>query len=144
MIASCQLTRAWQDNRATLGIWQFEFIPGKSPQNFRPLFSLENPNRDTHQDDVIDAGTYLCTPHNGPKYQNVWKLENVPNHTDILIHWGNWEDDTLGCILLGMTSPGMIDNRIAIGQSKKAIDYVRDLIGVENSFNLKIVDGFLA
>ena len=48
------------------------------------------------------------------------ELLNVPNFKDILIHWGNDDDDTSGCILVGETQKtNRIDNGF-IGSSRDA------------------------
>ncbi len=64
----------------------------------------------------IPSGTYKLIPReSGPRfyerYVKRWswhrgmiELENVPNFTAILIHPGNKDDDTAGCILVGNTA----------------------------------------
>lgn len=74
--------------------------------------------------DPIPCGTYLCEPHNGPKWQNVWKLQNVPGHTAILIHAGNTIKDTADCILVGDTF-GRISGCDAILNSVLTLDHLR-------------------
>lgn len=49
----------------------------------------------------IPFGSYLCRPHFGDKFKNVWELAQVPGRSDILIHNGNTVQDTDGCILVG-------------------------------------------
>lgn len=36
-----------------------------------------------------------------PFHEGMLELQNVPNFTDVLIHCGNTDDDTAGCLLLG-------------------------------------------
>lgn len=50
----------------------------------------------------IPPGSYLCQRVVSPKFGETFELINVPNRTKILFHWGDDEDDTAGCLLLGM------------------------------------------
>lgn len=49
----------------------------------------------------IPKGRYEVGPHNTPKYPDVWEVLNVPHRSAILIHNGNTNRDTQGCILVG-------------------------------------------
>lgn len=49
----------------------------------------------------IPKGVYKVVPRTSPKYKNHFILENVPNRKFILIHQGNFNTDTRGCILIG-------------------------------------------
>lgn len=57
----------------------------------------------------IPTGSYNCIWHHSPRFGWVYKVLNVPNRTNILIHVGNWagneakgfKSNTEGCILLG-------------------------------------------
>lgn len=118
------LNRSWHDSRATLGMLKIEGV------EHSPIFTLENPQRKTLEDCLIPAGEYECEPYSGTKYKDVYKVLDVPGRTDILFHWGNWEKNTLGCILLGLGS-GMMKGEPAVSNSKKAIEYFRGLIGDE-------------
>ena len=46
----------------------------------------------------IPAGTYIIKL----QHQGMLWLQNVPNFTTIYIHIGNTDEDTRGCILVGM------------------------------------------
>lgn len=104
----------------------------------RAIFTLENPKRPERFDDRIPAGTYQCIPYSGTKYKNVYLVQNVPNRTGILFHWGNTEKHTLGCILLGFVL-GKIGNENAVLDSVKCFEYFRKLVG-KNKFTLIIED----
>lgn len=115
------LQRAWSDERATIGMLT---VLGEM---HNPIFTLENPLRLTDKDNRIPAGVYDCKPYSGTKFKNVYLVEGVPNRSTILIHWGNFERDTDGCILVGLES-GMLAGEPAITHSKRAFDYLRELV----------------
>lgn len=96
--------------------------------NYNPIFTLENPLRATNVDNRIPAGIYECKPYSGTKFQNVYLVEGVPGRSTILIHWGNFAKDTEGCILVGLES-GVLMNEPAVMHSKKAFDYLREIVG---------------
>ena len=126
-----KIIRAFSNNLVTLGMLQIQGI------YHQPIYTLENPDRITDVDDVIDPGMYICKPHFGTKYKNVWKIHDVPRREDILIHWGNVEKHTLGCILVGLGA-GQLNGQPAVLNSKRAIALMRKLIGMK-SFHLTIV-----
>lgn len=49
----------------------------------------------------IPKGVYKVSPRYSDKYKNHFILDNVPNRRYILIHHGNYNTDTKGCILIG-------------------------------------------
>lgn len=49
----------------------------------------------------IPLGKYNVIRHNTDEHPNTWQLQNVPGRTGILIHNGNTERDSLGCIIVG-------------------------------------------
>ena len=55
---------------------------------------------------AVHAGSYLCVrgdhtlPHKKDPFET-FMLTEVPGHTGILIHPGNYQDDSSGCILVG-------------------------------------------
>ena len=115
------LQRGFQNSKVTLGMLQ---IIG--PEH-SPIYTLENPFRQSGVDSCIPAGTYSCKPFSGTKYKNVFEVINVPNRTAILIHNGNTEADTLGCILVGL-SLGTIGTDPAVLESKKGLEYFKNLM----------------
>ncbi len=60
-----------------------------------------------NDDKLAPVGIFNCVPHvksnNG---QHCWMLENVPGRTGILIHTGNTEYDSEGCIIIGLQANG--------------------------------------
>lgn len=116
---------------ATLGMLTMEGVP--------PLWTLEQLWRD-NQDDVscIPTGTYTCVPHGwndeAVRFTKVWEVTQVPGREAILLHAGNFDTDTHGCILVGMSiSKGVLQN------SRQAINLLRTAIGAQ-SFTLMLTD----
>lgn len=86
----------------------------------------------------IPAGIYNLIGHQGHK-TDVWELQDVPGHTGILIHAGNfpadttWNDeprhaDSQGCILVGF---GMLAKVPMLLRSQDALEYLRHIFGVK-------------
>lgn len=111
------LMRLYDNGDDTLGIWYFKDIDG----NIKYVFSIEDEFRTKkkYKETRIPAGQYkLFTRKDGrhyDKYSNhsnlalkeltrkygILQLADVPNFTGILIHLGNDEKDTAGCLLPG-------------------------------------------
>ena len=49
----------------------------------------------------IPKGEYTCKKIISPSRGEVYEILNVPNRTNILIHKGNFGEDSLGCIIIG-------------------------------------------
>lgn len=65
---------------------------------------------------AIPYGTYKITLHNSPKFGRIVPILNgVDGFSYVLIHWGNYIEDTDGCILVGRARRGN-----AITDSRKA------------------------
>ncbi len=124
------MQRAFQDDKVTLGMIKIKNI--KHP----PIYTLENPQRDTATDSCIPEGCYTCVPYSSVTHKDVYEVNDVPGRTYILFHSGNFESDTLGCILLGNSS-GQLLLEPAVMESKACMDMFRKLIG-KNEFKLTI------
>ena len=84
--------------------------------------TLELPWRNNQDDkSCIPYGSYDCKRVNSPKFGKVFEVMSVPQRENVLIHKGNFLDNTHGCILLGMTRARKGDQD-AIGNSKTAFD----------------------
>ena len=83
----------------------------------------------------ILPGAYEVVPHSGTKYKNVWRLLNVPGRSAILIHAGNSQKDTQGCILVGTS---YVPDQTRIANSQAALNNLRIMLPKE--FTLVIKD----
>ena len=80
----------------------------------------------------IPSGTYLVKRHISPKFGQCFKIQDVKGRSDILIHSGNVVKDTLGCVLVGLTSGTVDDTDTAmVYSSRKAMAVLLALIDKE-------------
>ena len=80
----------------------------------------------------IPSGTYLVKRHISPKFGQCFKIQDVKGRSDILIHSGNVVNDTLGCVLVGLTSGTVDDTDTAmVYSSRKAMAVLLALIDKE-------------
>lgn len=88
------LIRVAQSEAGTFGVLVHDFIAF--------ALTLELPRRGNQHDvSCIPAGTYPCEPWHSPSKGDVIRILSVPGRDNILIHKGNTEADSLGCILVG-------------------------------------------
>ena len=85
----------------------------------------------------IPAGDYTVIPHNSAAHPNVWEVANVPGRAGILIHNGNTENDSKGCIIVG-DSEGKINGLPAVLNSDKMLALLRNEL--PQTFTLTITD----
>ena len=89
----------------------------------------------------IPVGSYRCVRRLYRKH-GYWTFEvmGVPGRTSILVHSGNTEDDSMGCILIG-ESFGGLKSKVAILSSKEAfLEFMERLKG-QDEFMLVIEKG---
>ena len=127
------LKRSYSTDKVTLGMLQIQGIDHK------PIFTLENPwKQNKRRVSRIPKGDYLCKTFSGKKYKNVYQVTKVKGRSAILFHHGNFVKNTNGCILVGL-SAGELLGQPAVLQSRKAMNYLKSLIG-EDDFYLTIRD----
>lgn len=120
------------------------------PSNFSGTFGIltrggvplcntcEDPwNENRPQISCIPAGKYQCVPHSGTKYKNVWRLENVPGRSAILIHAGNSIEDTRGCLLVG-NGFGIVNGLPSVINSRETLAQLRGIL--PSTFELEIIN----
>lgn len=135
-----RLTRLGFGSDSTLG--DLEVVRDVEEGNEFLCHTLEDELRDVKVpgDTCIPAATYEVLPRDAggmtAKYRArfldmhigmAW-LQDVPGFSYVYIHIGNDDDDTEGCILVGMTYQENSDGNFTIGQSAVAYEKVYELI----------------
>lgn len=96
------------------------------------LQTLELPDKDNKRNiSCIPKGRYIVSRHKSPKHGECYHVKNVRDRSMILIHKGNFIEDTQGCILVGMTSDGK-----NVYQSTDALEM---MLANTDNFNLHII-----
>jgi len=129
------LTRLTDDGKQTLG--QFQAFSGIS--KVFECKTLELPWLDnSKQISCIPAGTYQVRKHNSPTFGKVFHVTGVPGRSEILIHKGNFNKDTKGCILVGKDFIDInTDGTTDITQSGATLEKM--LMYLPDEFTLKII-----
>lgn len=81
--------------------------------------TLELPYRDNKKNiSCIPAGEYICRKVCSPKFGDTFEICDVHGRGNILFHYGNYVENTQGCVLLGERwANGMLqDTRLAMQQ----------------------------
>ena len=102
--------------------------------------TLEPEDKDNARNiSCIPEGVYRCKRVNSPRYGNTFEITGVPDRTHILIHPGNVEDDSMGCVLQGKHF-GFLRHKRAVLNSGQT--FRTFLLGVadQDAFELRISD----
>lgn len=89
----------------------------------------------------IPASQYLCCRWESLKFGETFKVLNVPMRTDILFHKGNTDEDTAGCVILGITWGNLSGNR-AVLNSGKSFESFMDALKNYDEFILTITENY--
>lgn len=121
------ITRFKQDNYQTKGILQVF----KDDEVIFECKTLELPWKDNALNiSRIPSGSYKFIKHSSPKFRNSFWIQNVPDRSEILIHYGNYKRDTEGCILVGESFFDIDgDGHRDVTNSKKTINNLYNIIG---------------
>ncbi|ENP5971489.1 hypothetical protein ACDZ95_001823 [Campylobacter coli] len=114
-------------------------------------FALEEDKEglESGKDLRIPEGNYNLKRHSPSRFENTLRSitkkdddtminvynDDVPSSRAILIHWGNTDKDTQGCILLGLTKD---NNNESVGQSRLACKEFYDLMHGKNLEDIKL------
>lgn len=107
------------------------FVEGSDTPIAVTLEPEYNPAKATvsKSDTAIKAGRYKWIAQNSPKHGLSLRLYDVPGRFDVLVHTGNYDDDTLGCIIPGTKIVyGIKREPIAVHESRKALRRIFEAI----------------
>lgn len=132
MTMKYQLDRVKTNYHGTFGVFSIDGLPVCVTLEETWLQNLRN-------ESCIPEGVYDVVKYSGTKYKDVWLIKGVPNRSAILIHWGNTERNTAGCILVGKYFARFGD-RHGIADSKRTVEMLRRKL--PDQFQLYIKDCF--
>jgi len=75
----------------------------------------------------IPEGVYKVVKYSSSKYKDVWELKGVDGRVYILMHTGNTELDTAGCILVGKYFADFGERR-GVADSKNTLKLLKGLL----------------
>lgn len=106
----------------------------------KPSFvTLEDAWKDNaKQVSCIPTGTYKIVRHKSPRFGKTYKVLDVPDRSEILIHAGNTHEDTQGCILVGLMF-GVLGAQSAILSSRTAFEALMNELKDVKEAELEIV-----
>ena len=106
----------------------------------KPSFvTLEDAWKDNaKQVSCIPTGTYKIVRHKSPRFGKTYKVLDVPDRSEILIHAGNTHEDTQGCILVGLMF-GVLGAQTAILSSRTAFEALMNELKDVKEAELEIV-----
>ena len=102
------------------------------------LVTLELPDNGNQKNvSCIPEGVYEVEPYESESRGQCFWVKNVPGRTAILIHSGNYNKDTKGCILPGLYFEDLNDDGlIDVAESRAALSR---LINTVENFKLYII-----
>ncbi|NDV20004.1 hypothetical protein GO013_11280 [Pseudodesulfovibrio sp. JC047] len=102
------------------------------------LCTLENPWLDNQTNiSCIPVGDYICRCVISPKYGETFEIVGVEGRTHILFHWGNFVENTDGCVLLGLTREEYVP---AVWNSRAAHAQFMEMLEGVDEFSLNIYE----
>jgi len=104
------------------------------------LCTLELPDLGNQQNiSCIPEGEYEVHRIYSPRFGKCFHIQDVPGRSEILIHKGNYNKDTHGCILVGMGRADINgDGTMDVIESSLAMEKLQNVI-TEDIFTLIII-----
>ena len=151
-----ELYRFSSQNESTLGI--LYIVNDETNQKDFLCFTLEDQKREVkvYGETRIPEGTYQIKYRKEGGYHNKYskrfpsihrgmlEIRDVPNFTHILLHCGNTDDDTDGCLLVGNVVSQNITKDGFLGQStdcyKRIYPILADILDSQKHLSIKIIN----
>ena len=151
-----ELYRFSSQNESTLGI--LYIVNDETNQKDFLCFTLEDEKREVkvYGETRIPEGTYQIEYRKEGGYHNKYskrfpsihrgmlEIRDVPNFTHILLHCGNTDDDTDGCLLVGNVVSQNITKNGFLGQStdcyKRIYPILADILDTQKHLSIKIIN----
>ena len=151
-----ELYRFSSQNESTLGI--LYLVNNETNQKDFLCFVLEDEKRSVkvYGETRLPKGTYQIEYRKEGGYHNKYKkrfpsihrgmleIRDVPNFTHILLHCGNTDDDTDGCLLLGNVVSQNITKDGFLGQStdcyKRIYPILSEILDSQKQLSIKIIN----
>jgi hypothetical protein len=151
-----ELYRFSSQNESTLGI--LYIVNDETNQKDFLCFTLEDQKREVkvYGETRIPKGTYQIEYRKEGGYHNKYskrfpsihrgmlEIRDVPNFTHILLHCGNTDDDTDGCLLVGNVVSQNITKDGFLGQStdcyKRIYPILADILDSQKHLSIKIIN----
>lgn len=84
---------------------------------------------------AIPAGTYKVTMEYSPRFKRILPyIHNVPHFIGILIHSGNDEKDSAGCLIVGFNT---VKGKVL--QSRVTSDKLNSILSIQKEITIEIV-----
>ena len=124
------LNRVLKNDRCTIGVLTM-------PSGWS-CFTLENPWRGNRPNiSCIPCRRYPILKRWSPRFRKqLFEICNVEGRTHILIHAGNWPENTLGCVLPGLTYRA--DRPDFVGNSRAALQKITAEIGDQPQWKITV------
>ena len=151
-----ELYRFSSQNESTIGI--LYLVNNETNQKDFLCFTLEDEKRSVkvYGETRIPKGTYQIEYRKEGGYHNKYskrfpsihrgmlEVRDVPNFTHILLHCGNTDDDTDGCLLVGNVVSQNITKDGFLGQStdcyKRIYPILADILDKQKHLSIKIIN----
>lgn len=122
------LKRIFEDETQTLGVL---LLLGDTGLCYRVFSTIELPYLGNQKNvSCIPEGTYKFRERYSYKFGNHLEVLGVPGRSLILLHHGNYKQDTQGCILVGQNHQDLNgDGNLDVANSKKSMLELLKTIG---------------